>query len=97
MKNIVIISVFAVVSIAGLVSGSMAGHNYHGHSMNMSEMSEMDINNDGMITFDEFSAPHTETLRSAFKMLDTNKDEVISEEEWNEFLKVHGIDKQYEG
>ena len=97
MKTKLISSTLAIILSAILVRGSTAGHNYHGHSMKMKEMSEIDGNKDGVITFDEFSAPQTETLKSAFKMLDTNNDEVISEDEWNEFLKVHGIEKQYEG
>jgi hypothetical protein len=51
--------------IAALSTVSMAGHNYHEYSMKMSEMSEMDRNGDGTITFDEFSAP---TLDDAWKI-----------------------------
>ena len=65
--------------------------------MKMSEMSEIDSNNDGDITFDEFSAPTTEKLKGSFKMLDTNDDDVISQEEWDEFLRVHGFEKKSEG
>ena len=79
------------------MGGLIAGHNYHGYKMKMSEMSEVDSNNDGEITFDEFSAPTNEKLKSGFKMLDTNNDEVISKEEWKEFLRVHGMDKHTEG
>jgi Ca2+-binding EF-hand superfamily protein len=83
--------------IAGLVSTSFAGHNYHGYGMKMSEMSEMDRNNDGEITFDEFSAPATERLKSGFKMLDINNDDIISQEEWDEFLRAHGFEEKSEG
>ena len=86
----------SVILIVGLVSAAIAGHNYHGYGMKMSEMSEIDRNNDGEITFDEFSAPTTEKLKSGFEMLDTNSDEVISKEEWDEFLRVHGFEKKYE-
>ena len=97
MKKILIQSIFAVILIAGFVSTSIAGHNYHGYGMKMSEMSEIDSNNDGEITFDEFSAPTTEKLEGSFKMLDTNNDDVISQEEWDEFLRVHGFEKKSEG
>ena len=79
------------------MGGSIAGHNYHGYNMKISEMSEVDSSNDAEITFGEFSAPMTEKLKSGFKMLDTNNDEVISKEKWKEFLRVHGMDKQTEG
>lgn len=97
MNRIFIAPLFAIMMIAGLVSGSIAGHNYHGYSMKMSEMSEIDGDSDGKITFEEFSAPTTEKLKSGFKMLDTNSDEVISKEEWDEFLRVHGFDKESKG
>ena len=97
MNRIFIAPLFAIILVAGLVGGSIAGHNYHGYKMKMSEMSEVDSNNDGEITFDEFSAPTNEKLKSGFKMLDTNNDEVISKEEWKEFLRVHGMDKKTEG
>ena len=60
-------------------------------------MSEIDLNDDNKITFDEFSAPTLENLKSGFKMLDTNNDEMISKEEWEEFLKVHGYEVKSEG
>jgi len=96
MKTLMILLMSSFMLFAGLVSGSIAGHNYHGYSMKMSEMSEIDSNNDGKITFDEFSAPTTEKLKSGFEMLDTNSDEVISKEEWDEFLRVHGFEKKSE-
>ncbi len=75
MNRIFIAPLFAIILIAGLVSGSIAGHYYHGNGMQMSEMSEIDSNEDGMITFDEFSAPTVERLKSGFDMLDTDNDE----------------------
>ena len=97
MRRLFIAPLFAVLLIGGLVGGSIAGHNYHGHGMRMNEMSEIDSNADGTITFDEFSAPTDEKLKSGFRMLDTNSDEKISSEEWDEFLKVHGLEKNSEG
>ena len=96
MNRLLIIPSFCVILIVGLVSTGIAGHNYHGYGMKISEMSEIDRNNDGEITFDEFSAPTTEKLKSGFEMLDTNSDEVISKEEWDEFLRVHGFEKKSE-
>jgi Ca2+-binding EF-hand superfamily protein len=87
----------AAMLVVGIVSGSIAGHGYHGYSMKMSEMSEIDNNNDGEISFEEFSAPTTEKLKSGFMMLDSNNDEAISKDEWDEFLKVHGFNQGSEG
>ena len=58
----------------------------------MHDMSSLDGNNDSQVTFEEFSAPQLDRLKSAFNMLDTDKDGVISKAEYDEFLKVHGID-----
>ena len=97
MKRTLFLPFAIFLLIVGLVSGSIAGHYHHGYNMGMSDMSEIDSNQDGTVTFDEFAAPHTEKIKSAFRMLDTNNDEVISEAEWDEFLKVHGYDKGSKG
>jgi hypothetical protein len=97
MKRILIIPFLAMLLVAGLVSGTMAGYSYHGHGMKMGDMSRMDGNNDNQITFEEFSASHLDRLRSAFNMLDTDNDGFISQGEYNEFLKVHGYEVPSEG
>jgi hypothetical protein len=86
-----------LLTVALLTSGVIAGHHYHGYGMRISEMSEVDANNDGVITFDEFSAPQTEKLRSGFNMIDTNNDGELSKEEYNEFLRVHGFETKSDG
>ena len=63
----------------------------------MGDMNAMDSNQDGLITFDEFSSPHMEKYKRAFEMLDTDNDEVINEAEMNEFLKMRNFDKYLEG
>jgi Ca2+-binding EF-hand superfamily protein len=60
--------------------------------MDMSwDMTEKDTDSDGTLSFEEFSAPQMEMLRAGFDMIDTNKDGKISADEWNTFLKVHGV------
>ena len=59
--------------------------------MQMSDMSAMDSDGDGKITFDEFSAPTVDRLKSGFDMLDTDDSGNIDVKEWNEYLKVHGF------
>lgn len=95
MKILILTMATAFLLSAGFFSSLTAGHHYHGCGY-MTDMSKIDTNKDGMLTFDEFSATETERLKSAYRMLDTNKDEVISKEEWNEFLKVHGFG-EYKG
>ncbi len=92
MTRIFIAPLFGIMLIAGIVSGSMAGHNYHGYGMQMTEMSAIDGNDDGMITFEELSAPSVERLKSGFDMLDSDNDGKINKEEWDEYLRVHGFD-----
>jgi hypothetical protein len=58
MSRFLIIPSFSVILIVGLVSAAIAGHNYHGYGMKMSEMSEIGSNNDGEITFDAFRTPN---------------------------------------
>ena len=104
MKKLIIFSIATVFAVIGLFGISMAGHyyhgsghGYHGYGMGMTNMTDLDGDKNGEITFDEFSAPQTDRLMSAFKMLDTNNDNVIDKDEWNAFLKVHGIEPPAEG
>ena len=96
MYKLLLTPLFAAMMIAGLASGSMAGHNYHGYGMQMTEMSAIDSNDDGMITFDEFSAPTVERLKSGFDMLDTDNSGKIDQKEWDEYLKAHGFNVESE-
>ena len=92
MKSIIVTLALAVIFGLGMVSGSMAGGNYHGHGMGMSEMSDMDSNEDGAITFEEFKAPTVERLRGGLDMLDTDNDGEIDQKEWDNYLRIHGYE-----
>lgn len=74
-------------------SWAWAGHHYKGHGSAMSSwnMNEMDANQDRTLSFEEYRDSQTKQLRAGFDMIDSNKDGVISEEEWHTFLKVHGV------
>jgi Ca2+-binding EF-hand superfamily protein len=54
-------------------------------------MNEMDANQDKTLSFEEYRDSQTKQLRAGFDMIDSNKDGVISEEEWHTFLNVHGV------
>ena len=82
--------------VVGFVGGSMAGHHYHGCGY-MRDMSDLDSNEDGIITFDEYSAPYIKKHQSAFGMLDTNNDDLIDQDEWDKFLEMHGYDASSKG
>jgi hypothetical protein len=97
MKNIIMCLILSFILVAAFTVSSLAGHHYHGCGMTMKELSDLDSNQDGTLSFDEFSAPQTERLQSAFNMLDMDDDGVISELEWREFLKIHGFDVESEG
>ena len=94
MSKISFIILISIMLIAGVVGVSMAGYGYHGkygYGSEMRGMSSLDGNNDSKISFEEFSAPQLDRLRSAFNMIDTDKDGVISKAEYEELLKVHGM------
>ena len=93
MKSILINLTLALILGLAMVSGSMAGGNYHGHGMGMREMSDMGSNDDGAISFEEFKAPTVERLKGGFDMLDTDNDGEIDQKEWDNYLRIHG----YEG
>ena len=81
---------FASILIASV---SFAGHHYSGHGYGMSSwnMEDMDSNQDGTLSFDEYSEANRNQLRKGFDMIDANKDGVISENEWATLLEVHGV------
>jgi hypothetical protein len=72
---------------------AFAGHYYGGHgNMNMVwDMTALDKDSDGVLTFDEFISPNVEKWRSGFDMIDTNGDGEVGVDEWNAFTEVHGM------
>lgn len=97
MKKLSVLLIATAFVIAGFVGVSIAGHYYHGCSgMKMNELSEMDTDNDGVISFEEFSAPHMERYKSAFDALDSSQNGEIDQEEWTKFLEIHGYGEKSE-
>ena len=90
MKKLLIISMASLMLVGGLISASIAGHHYHGCG-GMRDMTDMDSNEDGEITLEEFSARQMKMQKSAFEMLDANNDDVIDSTEWKKFLEMHLI------
>ena len=91
MKKLIIIFSASLILVAGSISTSIAGHHYHGCG-GMRDMTEMDSNDDGEITLEEFSARQMEMQKNAFDMLDMDNNGVIDSTEWDKFLEMHGYD-----
>jgi Ca2+-binding EF-hand superfamily protein len=74
-------------------SVAIAGHHYggHGHMMPSWNMTEMDTDQDGFLTFDEFSDTYQKKLRGDFDMIDENEDGLIDKDEWTKLMEVHGV------
>jgi Ca2+-binding EF-hand superfamily protein len=94
MKYFFLLLAASAMLVAGLTTTVTAGHHYHGHGCGygMQNINDMDANQDGTLTFDEFSESHLNRLKRHFKMLDADNDELIDAKEWNQFLKWHGIE-----
>lgn len=94
MKTFTIFAAAAVFLML-TTTAALAGHHYHGHGcMGGSwNMEEMDTNKDGNLSFEEFSDGQTQKLKSGFEMIDKDQNGVISSEEWDAFLEVHGMKK----
>ena len=86
---LIALAVFALVFPALAPAGQY--HGYTGHRMGNWDMTALDTNADGVLTFEEFSAPSVDKWRSGFKMIDTDSDGAISPAEWRAFLEVHGM------
>jgi hypothetical protein len=81
----------AIALFIGAVINAHAGH--HGYMMFSSDIRDMDTNNDGVVSFEEYSALHSEMLRWGFNAIDSDNDGSISANEWETFLKMHGVVK----
>lgn len=94
MKLQYILIIFAVTAFS-LPVASFAAHHDSGHGCTMSswDVTELDADQDGEISFEEYIAPYMEKLRSGFDMIDSNGDGVVSELEWDELLDAHGVKK----
>ena len=94
MKTIYMI-IMASLMLTLTVAPALAGHHYkgmgHGCMMSSWDMNKLDANQDQSITFEEYSSNVNEKLKMGFDMIDADKDGVISAEEWNTFLTVHGV------
>ena len=91
MKNFVYSALLALLLILGSAAFSLAGYYHHGcNDMKMGSLTEMDTNGDGLVSLDEFTKTHIEKYEGWFKMLDTDKDGSLSQDEWDAFMKHHG-------
>ena len=90
MRLYITLFVTVLTAMAVIPGTAIAGHHYHGYGMKMSQLTDADTNQDGLISFDEFSAMHTDKMKRTFDMLDADNDELISQQEWDEFLNAHG-------
>ena len=72
---------------------AFAGQHYGGHSNGgmVWDMTELDKDTDGVLSFDEFISPNLKKWRSGFDMIDTDGNGEISVDEWNVFKEVHGM------
>lgn len=57
---------------------------------------EIDTNNDGFISWEEFQVAMPNITRIAFDTIDSNKDGKISREEWEKFQHSHHKDMHTE-
>ena len=97
MKIAIAIPIMAIFSAIALFIGAVTSVNagHHSYSMFGSDISQMDTNKDGMVSFEEYSDFHTEQMKWSFNALDVDNDGSISTDEWNTFLKMHGVGKSY--
>lgn len=73
-----------------IASVSVAFAYHHNHGLLGAELGDMDGNDDGVITYEEFDEFYSTNVRAIFDALDSDKDGTISPEEWEAFLEIHG-------
>ena len=92
--------IIGILVASALVLPAMAwsGHHYGGYHHRSCggmtttwDMEKLDADGNGILTFEEYSAPRIASLRSGFDMIDQNKDGDIGENEWKALLEAHGV------
>ena len=93
MKIAILFPVLTILSAVALFVGAanFANASHHNSMMFSADISDMDTNNDGVVSFNEYSDFHSEQLRWSFNALDADNDGSISASEWDIFLKMHGV------
>ena len=74
-----------------LASGSKMGKSQHEKSSTISEIqiSDMDGNKNGSISFEEFKASFPSIKQNVFDILDKDKDGQLNQMEWQIFQEMH--------
>jgi hypothetical protein len=87
------LAVVMAIAVITLPLTALAGHHYGGHGkMNtVWDMTVLDKDSDGVLTFDEFISPNVEKWRSGFDMIDTDGNGQVDVDEWDVFKDVHGM------
>jgi hypothetical protein len=98
VKIALIIPAMAILSAIGLLIGAASSVNagHHDCSMFGNGIKDLDNNNDNMVSFEEYSAYHSQRLQWSFNALDTDNNGAISTSEWDTFLEMHGVGKNYD-
>lgn len=54
-------------------------------------MTEMDTNQDEVLSFEEYSDSYQESLSESVKIIDSNQDGMVDKDEWTKIREIHGI------
>ena len=96
LKNMLtMISIESVFHFCALPAVTGSVYRGGGQCGNMPwDMSKLDSNQDGEMTFEEYSAPKLEKWRSGFDRFDSDGNAIIEMNEWETFLSVHAKPRQ---
>jgi hypothetical protein len=97
MKSLFSIVLASTMIIVGFSSSSLAGHHHDCDGKKCGNLSDIDTDNDGMISMDEFMEAKKEKYQAWFNKLDANGDGVLSQEEWDAKRKGHKCGEKSEG
>jgi hypothetical protein len=91
VSAIALLMMIPVFVIAGNYYGHHGYHGGHGYGLKSWNMGDLDTDNDGFVSFEEFKAPSVKMWQSGFDSVDENRDGLIDENEWRALKEMHAV------
>lgn len=99
MRRLLLLTIPAILILAGLAVGCSGSKKYHETAMPdpkayNAHFGDMDADGDAYVNWEEFAAHFQNADKNVFKAIDLNQDGNLDHDEWHEFKEAHGLKHQ---